>query len=95
MNKFQKISHYRQMVVATPKWVDVDSPIHVYREAQELRGYGLKVEVDHVVPLRHPEVCGLHCPDNLRIVHAEFNRRKSNYTWPGMWRQQAGLWSLN
>ncbi len=34
--------------------------------------------LDHIIPLRHPEVCGLHVPWNLRVVKRETNLKKGN-----------------
>ena len=36
-------------------------------------------EVDHIVPIQHDKVSGLHVACNLRIVEQKFNRSKSNY----------------
>lgn len=39
---------------------------------------GKKYEVDHIVPLIHPKICGLHNEFNLRVIPEEENRMKSN-----------------
>ena len=38
--------------------------------------------VDHIIPINHPRICGLHCPANLRIVTASENSSKQN-KWDG------------
>jgi hypothetical protein len=57
---------------ATPKWTD-KTEIRAFYESKP-EGY----EVDHVVPIRGKNVCGLHVPDNLQYLTAEANRTKSN-----------------
>lgn len=45
---------------------------------------GIKWHVDHVVPLRHPLVCGLHWEKNLQVITAPENFAKNNRYWPDM-----------
>jgi hypothetical protein len=79
---------------ATPDWlspVQVQQYYAVYREAKRLRKMGRRVEVDHIVPIRNPIVCGLNVPWNLRIVDRDINQRKSNVYWPDMPNEQLDM----
>jgi hypothetical protein len=42
------------------------------------------VEVDHIVPLNHPLVCGLHNEFNLEVVSTDYNQYKKDRFWPDM-----------
>ena len=52
--------------------------LEIYRQAYKMRKEGFKVEVDHIVPISHPSVCGLHVPWNLQIIASKENRTKGN-----------------
>lgn len=68
-------------IIQTPPWVNFSEVREVYRWAAELtRTTGVSHTVDHIVPLNHPMVSGLHVPCNLRPVPASVNFSKGN-TW--------------
>lgn len=48
-----------------------------YKRARDLTvRTGVRHEVDHVLPLSHP--LGFHHPDNMQVIPADMNRKKSN-----------------
>lgn len=51
----------------------------LYLDAKRLRAEtGENFNVDHIIPIVHDKVCGLHCFANLRIVTFEENAGKGN-----------------
>ena len=64
---------------AVASWYDDDEVKYIYKLAQE-RG----LHVDHIVPLQHKDVCGLHVQDNLRCIPKELNLWKSNKLLKGV-----------
>lgn len=70
-------------ILATVPCADFVEIRKVYREADRLtQRTGVKHNVDHIVPLNHPRVCGLHVHWNLRAIPAGPNMAKSNYWCP-------------
>lgn len=63
---------------ATPAWANRDAMAAVYRQALLMRADGIDVHVDHVIPLNHDLVCGLHNEFNLQILTRDDNIAKSN-----------------
>lgn len=71
---------------ATPPWVNADELKCFYHTAKRVsKCLGIPHQVDHVVPLQSPNVCGLHAAGNLAILPKRLNIRKGNRVWPDMW----------
>ena len=56
---------------ATPPWADRKAIKAIYVEA---RATGM--QVDHVIPLRGKDVCGLHVQGNLQLLTPKDNKKK-------------------
>ncbi len=78
--------YYARNAAATPKWA-VQWKIKLIYSMARLRG----LTVDHIVPLHHPLVCGLHVEHNLQLLPEAANTRKGNLWWPDMPEQQLAL----
>ncbi len=64
---------YAQKLNATPLWACQQTITDFYTEAQ-YQG----MHVDHIIPLKHPLVCGLHIEHNLQLLTPAENRLKHN-----------------
>jgi hypothetical protein len=82
-NKHRKLetttAREKRCVLATPTWADRELIKELYALAQKLTAQtGIPHEVDHVIPLQGKTVSGFHVENNLQVIPATENRRKSN-----------------
>ena len=68
------------------------------REAEKLMkevGVTVKFHVDHIIPLIHKDVCGLHNELNMQILNSEDNITKSNKfcieSYNSIWQDQGAV----
>ncbi len=75
----QRKAHVKR---ATPSWLTASQKVemrNIYIASQQKTvETGVDYHVDHIVPLRGENVCGLHVPWNLRVLRADLNMAKSN-----------------
>jgi len=71
---------------ATPAWASRWKMDLMYATARVLGE-----TVDHIVPINHPLVCGLHTEHNLQLLPAAENTAKGNLWWPDMPEEQLTL----
>ena len=82
--EFSRMRDARKIALrkATPAWVRFTYTGEIgekYTQAQRLtRTTGTVHHVDHIVPLQHEAVCGLHVPWNLQVITARENTAKHN-----------------
>ena len=95
--KYNMYSSHRRACVrrAQPLWLSPDDKkrMELVWGLRELKSFvtGVEYEVDHIVPLNSPVVCGLHVPWNLRVIPKSENRSKSNRIYPDMWELDGGI----
>lgn len=82
-NKHRKLetttAREKRCILATPTWADRELIKELYTLAQKLTEQtGIPHEVDHVIPLQGKTVSGFHVENNLQVIPATENRRKSN-----------------
>lgn len=64
---------------ATPAWHEKEAVQFLYKKRNELsKKWGIKLHVDHVIPLQGENVSGLHCLANLQLMDAKLNMSKGN-----------------
>lgn len=71
-------------IMRVPAWADHKAIEQMYELAQIFISVGVRMEVDHVVPLQGKTVSGLHTHENLQLMTRHKNASKSNRVWPDM-----------
>lgn len=75
----RRAGYIHSAILSFPFWVSREELKRIDEEAQRLsRSTGVPHEVDHIVPIRHPRVCGLTVPWNLQILTQQKNGQKGN-----------------
>lgn len=70
---------------ARPPWANKFFIREIYELAQlRTMATGVLHDVDHIVPITHELVCGLHCEANMQIIPSDLNKSKGNRYWPDM-----------
>jgi len=75
-----KSAEYRaRRLGASPNWVNKFYIEEIYdlarRRSKEM---GFQWDVDHIIPLNNPIVCGLHVEHNLQVIPHNLNMSKGN-----------------
>lgn len=66
-------------IQACPSWANFKAIEMFYIQAKNREAdFGIKYHVDHIIPLQGKYVCGLHVENNLQILPAIENLKKSN-----------------
>ena len=77
-----KAAYKAAKIGATPAWLSKKQQEEIvawYDLAQDCGLVsGQQYQVDHIVPIRGKNVCGLHVPWNLQILPNDINQKKSN-----------------
>lgn len=88
VSKWRRQNSARRRAVsrkATPKWsirFFVDEAYELAKLRSKLTG--IPWQVDHIVPLNSPIVCGLHSHTNIQVITEAENKKKKNRHWPDM-----------
>jgi hypothetical protein len=81
-NTFYGAAYRSKKAQATPCWLNQEQLQEIkdfYKMAKELETvFPWKQHVDHIVPIKHSKVCGLHVPWNLQILSVTANLEKGN-----------------
>lgn len=80
----RKNSHYASYAralrrAAIPKWADMEAIRQIYKTCNAYNARDeADFQVDHIIPIKGENVCGLHVESNLRIIPKALNMSKGN-----------------
>lgn len=62
---------------AMPPWADVEEIRRIYQQCEDLnqRYPATGFVVHHIVPISNRLVCGLHVPENLKVISASIKKK--------------------
>ena len=63
---------------AEPAWLSETQRLEIANFYKIAKWYDVQMHVDHIVPLRGNNVCGLHVHWNLQLLPANINKAKGN-----------------
>lgn len=66
----------RNVKQAKPNWLSESEQYQIEELYKQASRHGL--EVDHIIPIKHKLVCGLHVPWNMQLLTRSENAKKSN-----------------
>jgi len=72
-----RLSNQELVRRATPEWASKELINAFYKERDRLQAQDqVSWVVDHIIPLHHPKVCGLHVHNNLQVITMLENTRR-------------------
>jgi hypothetical protein len=83
LRRHPRRTYIRAVILSTPSWADAEAiqRIHEWKRFLTITT-GIEHVADHIIPLNHPDVCGLTVPCNLKVMTRAQNARKSNHWNP-------------
>lgn len=76
----KRAAYISQVLISCPAWADRDALRSIQFRCRQITALsGVDHHVCHIVPLRHPRMCGLTVPWNLEIKTAKINLAESNH----------------
>ena len=81
--RYKSAQNYIKTRLATPKWENKTLSKKIYKIANDIQKVtGVKMDVDHIIPLKADTVCGLNVWYNLTIIPRYINSLKNKNVLP-------------